>query len=52
MQQEQVPTLKSQLKTIITNGHIDNGYSGLWAGYQTTDRDNIAISGYETTIPV
>lgn len=40
-------TLKSQLKTIITNGHIDNGYSGLWAGYQTTDRDNIAISGYE-----
>lgn len=40
-------TLKSQLKTIITNGHIDNGYSGLWTGYQTTDRDNIAISGYE-----
>lgn len=31
--------LKSQLKTIITNGHTDNGYGGLWTGYQTTDRD-------------
>ena len=40
-------TLKSQLKVIITNGHIDHGYNGLWTGYQTTDRDNIAISGYE-----
>lgn len=38
-------TLKSKLKQIITAGHIDNGYSGLWTGYQTTDRDNIA--GYE-----
>ncbi|MDF2933177.1 MAG: C-terminal target protein [Chryseobacterium sp.] len=32
-------TLKSQLKAIITNGHIDNGYGGLWIAYQTTDRD-------------
>lgn len=32
-------TLKSQLKTIITNGHQDHGYSGLWTAYQTTDRD-------------
>lgn len=32
-------TLKSQLKTIITNGHQDHGYDGLWTGYQTTDRD-------------
>ena len=31
--------LKSMLKQIITNGHIDNGYNGLWAGYVTTDRD-------------
>lgn len=41
-------TLKSKLKQIITAGHIDNGYGGLWTGYQTTDRDNIAgIAGYE-----
>lgn len=32
--------LKSQLKTIITNGHQDHGYGGLWIGYETTDRDN------------
>ncbi|MBK1895394.1 endonuclease [Chryseobacterium paridis] len=32
-------TLKSKLKTIITNGHEDHGYGGLWTGYQTTDRD-------------
>ena len=40
--------LKSQLKTIITNGHIDRGYgsgasqtnNGLWSGYGITDRDN------------
>jgi endonuclease I/chitodextrinase len=40
--------LKTQLKQIITAGHVDHGYNGLWTGYQTTDRDNIAgISGYE-----
>ncbi len=39
--------LKTKLKQIITNGHIDNGYGGLWSGYQTTDRDNIAIAGFE-----
>lgn len=46
-------TLKTQLKTIITSGHIDRGYGsgntlpldGLWLAYETTDRDN-AI-GYE-----
>ncbi|MCJ7934736.1 MAG: endonuclease [Chryseobacterium sp.] len=31
--------LKTALKTIITNGHIDHGYNGLWNGYATTDRD-------------
>ncbi len=31
--------LKTQLSTIITNGHSDMGYSGLWTGYLTTDRD-------------
>ncbi|WP_330745276.1 endonuclease [Chryseobacterium sp. CP-77] len=31
--------LKTALKTIITNGHVDNGYGGLWTGYATTDRD-------------
>jgi len=40
--------LKSKLKQIISNGHQDNGYGGLWIAYQTTDRDNISgISGYE-----
>lgn len=39
--------LKTKLKQIITNGHIDNGYNGLWTGYATTDRDNIAMAGYE-----
>lgn len=32
-------TLKSQLNAIITAGHQDNGYGGLWTAYQTTDRD-------------
>jgi len=32
--------LKTKLKQIITNGHQDHGYNGLWTGYQTTDRDN------------
>ncbi|MGB2684456.1 MAG: endonuclease [Olleya sp.] len=31
--------LKSELRSIITNGHSDQGYSGLWLGYETTDRD-------------
>jgi len=40
--------LKTKLKDIITSGHVDHGYGGLWTGYQTTDRDNIAgIPGYE-----
>lgn len=32
-------TLKSKLSEIITEGHEDKGYGGLWTGYQTTDRD-------------
>ncbi|RKT01453.1 endonuclease [Chryseobacterium defluvii] len=31
--------LKSALSNIITNGHQDKGYSGLWTGYKTTDID-------------
>ena len=31
--------LKSKLATIITNGHTDKGYAGLWTGYKTTDID-------------
>ena len=32
-------TLKTQLNNIITAGHSDQGYGGLWIAYQTTDRD-------------
>ncbi|AKK71544.1 endonuclease I [Chryseobacterium gallinarum] len=31
--------LKTALSTIITNGHIDKGYNGLWTAYKTTDID-------------
>ncbi|GEN72206.1 endonuclease [Chryseobacterium lathyri] len=31
--------LKTELSSIITNGHQDKGYSGLWTGYKTTDID-------------
>ncbi|TXF77469.1 endonuclease [Chryseobacterium sp.] len=31
--------LKTKLSQIITAGHQDMGYGGLWIGYQTTDRD-------------
>ncbi|GAB0155678.1 hypothetical protein CHRYSEOSP005_09400 [Chryseobacterium sp. Alg-005] len=31
--------LKTKLSEIISNGHSDQGYNGLWTGYQTTDRD-------------
>ena len=37
--------LKTQLKTIITNGHIDHGYGSLWNAYGTIDRDSNI--GYE-----
>ncbi len=33
-------TLKSQLHSIISNGHVDNGYTALYTGYQTTDNDD------------
>ena len=39
--------LKSELKTIITNGHNDQGYDGLYTGYATVFIDNIEESGYE-----
>ncbi|MFP3592716.1 endonuclease [Chryseobacterium sp. SIMBA_038] len=32
-------SLKTTLSTIITNGHQDKGYGGLWTGYKTTDID-------------
>ncbi|SIQ79197.1 endonuclease [Chryseobacterium sp. RU33C] len=31
--------LKTELSSIITNGHTDKGYSGLWTAYKTTDID-------------
>lgn len=31
--------LKTALSTIITNGHQDKGYNGLWTGYKITDID-------------
>lgn len=31
--------LKTALKAIIEDGHIDHGYDGLYTGYNTTDRD-------------
>jgi endonuclease I/chitodextrinase len=31
--------LKTKLSQIITNGHSDKGYAGLWTGYKTTDID-------------
>jgi endonuclease I/chitodextrinase len=31
--------LKTELSNIITNGHVDKGYNGLWTGYKTTDID-------------
>ncbi|MDT0557299.1 endonuclease [Ichthyenterobacterium sp. W332] len=40
-------TLKTELRDIITNGHVDQGYSALYTGYETTHSDNIAETGYE-----
>jgi len=31
--------LKTELSNIITNGHLDKGYNGLWTAYKTTDID-------------
>ncbi|MDV7697145.1 endonuclease [Chryseobacterium soli] len=31
--------LKTALSSIITNGHQDRGYNGLWTAYKTTDID-------------
>jgi endonuclease I/chitodextrinase len=32
-------SLKTALSSIITNGHQDKGYNGLWTAYKTTDID-------------
>ncbi|WP_299256594.1 endonuclease [uncultured Aquimarina sp.] len=32
-------TLKTELKNIISTGHIDQGYGALYTAYQTTDND-------------
>lgn len=32
-------SLKTELSSIISNGHQDRGYGGLWTGYKTTDID-------------
>ncbi|WP_419870218.1 endonuclease [Chryseobacterium sp. CT-SW4] len=32
-------SLKTALSSIITNGHQDKGYSGLWTAFKTTDID-------------
>ena len=32
--------LKSELSSIISNGHVNRGYSNLYNGYKTTDTDN------------
>ncbi|MET3537094.1 endonuclease [Chryseobacterium limigenitum] len=32
-------SLKTALSSIITNGHQDKGYGGLWTAYKTTDID-------------
>jgi endonuclease I/chitodextrinase len=39
--------LKTELKTIITNGHIDQGNAMIFTGFIATHSDNVAISGYE-----
>ncbi|KOY52907.1 endonuclease [Polaribacter dokdonensis] len=33
-------TLKTQLKNIISNGHIDQGYGALYNAYETSDTDS------------
>ena len=33
-------TLKTQLKSIISNGHIDQGYSALYDAYVLSDNDS------------
>ncbi|WP_336961307.1 endonuclease [Chryseobacterium contaminans] len=43
-------SLKTALKGIITNGHLDKGYSGLWTAYYTTDRDNTSTYENDGTI--
>ncbi len=42
--------LKTELNTIITNGHIDQGYDQLYVAYQTTDSDFYFENNSEITI--
>jgi len=39
--------LKTALKTIVTDGHSDQGYGSLYSGYETTHVDNVQDGGYE-----
>lgn len=39
--------LKTELKTILTNSHIDQGYNALFTGFISIYSDNIVESGYE-----
>lgn len=43
-------TLKTQLKTIISNGHIDQGYSALDNEYSNSDADNYYDAGGSNTV--
>jgi len=42
--------LKTQLKTIITNGHTDQGYNSLDGQYSTSDADNYYDAGGSNTV--
>lgn len=39
--------LKTELHNIISNGHIDQGYSSLFTGYIATHSDNTVVTGFE-----
>lgn len=39
--------LKSQLATIVSQGHVDQGYDALYTAYETTHTDNLNLSGFE-----
>ncbi|NRD19727.1 endonuclease [Winogradskyella eckloniae] len=39
--------LKTELKNILSNGHVDQGYNTLFTGYISTHSDNVVESGYE-----
>ncbi|WP_299100689.1 endonuclease [uncultured Winogradskyella sp.] len=39
--------LKTELQSIISTGHVDQGYNTLFTGYIATHSDNIEKNGYE-----